>query len=77
ATKGNPQLGYTLADTQNHHIAGQSSIGQQDHSTDDYLLENFDVGSPDINILDYCDFAALGPDIDTLLSEWDLSQFDL
>uniref|UniRef100_A0A1I7W2V8 Uncharacterized protein n=1 Tax=Loa loa TaxID=7209 RepID=A0A1I7W2V8_LOALO len=69
ATEGNPQLGHTLADTRNHHIADQSSVGQQDHSSDDYLPENFNIGSPDINILDYCDFAALGPDIVTLFSE--------
>uniref|UniRef100_A0A1I7W343 C2H2-type domain-containing protein n=1 Tax=Loa loa TaxID=7209 RepID=A0A1I7W343_LOALO len=70
-TKQNPQLERTLAETRKDHIADRSSIGQQDHSSDDYLPENFNIGSPDINILDYCDFAALGPDIDTLLNEWD------
>uniref|UniRef100_A0A1I7V6T1 C2H2-type domain-containing protein n=1 Tax=Loa loa TaxID=7209 RepID=A0A1I7V6T1_LOALO len=46
--EGNPQLEHILADTRNHHTAGQSSASQQDHSNDEYPSEKF-------NILDYPD----------------------
>uniref|UniRef100_A0A1I7VBV4 C2H2-type domain-containing protein n=1 Tax=Loa loa TaxID=7209 RepID=A0A1I7VBV4_LOALO len=42
-TEDNPQLGHTLADTRNHHIAGQSSVGQQDRSSNEYPLEKFNI----------------------------------
>ncbi|EJD73460.1 hypothetical protein LOAG_19119 [Loa loa] len=44
--EGNPQLEHVLADTRNHHIAGQSSACQQDRSNDEYPSVKF-------NILDY------------------------
>uniref|UniRef100_A0A1I7V9J6 ATS domain-containing protein n=1 Tax=Loa loa TaxID=7209 RepID=A0A1I7V9J6_LOALO len=46
--EGNPQLEHTLADTGNHHTAGQSSVSQQDRSNDEFPSEKF-------NILDYPD----------------------
>ncbi|EJD73766.1 hypothetical protein LOAG_18830 [Loa loa] len=46
--EGNPQLGHTSADTRNLHIAGQSSVGQQDRSSDEYPLRK-------LNGFDDCD----------------------
>ncbi|EJD73542.1 zinc finger protein, partial [Loa loa] len=42
SAEGNSQLGH-LADTGNHHIAGQSSVGEQDRSSNDYPLEKFNI----------------------------------
>uniref|UniRef100_A0A1I7VC02 Pectate lyase n=1 Tax=Loa loa TaxID=7209 RepID=A0A1I7VC02_LOALO len=42
-TEDNPQLKHSLADTRNHHIAGQSSVGQQDRSSDECPLVRLNV----------------------------------
>ncbi|EFO12279.1 hypothetical protein LOAG_16254 [Loa loa] len=45
--------GNIFADTRNHHIAGQSSVGQQDRSSDEYLLERMNAfDDPDDSIFD-------------------------
>ncbi|EFO16700.2 zinc finger protein [Loa loa] len=43
SAEGNPQLGHTLADTRNHHIAGQGLAAQQDRSSGGYPPENFNI----------------------------------
>uniref|UniRef100_A0A1I7VBZ8 RNA-directed DNA polymerase, eukaryota n=1 Tax=Loa loa TaxID=7209 RepID=A0A1I7VBZ8_LOALO len=48
-----PLKGHTLADTRNHHIAGQSSVGQQDRSSDECPSERMNAfDDPDGIIFD-------------------------
>ncbi|EJD73527.1 hypothetical protein LOAG_19055, partial [Loa loa] len=50
----NPQLKHILADTQNHHTTGQSSVSQQDRSNDEHPSEKFNIlDDPDADIFNY------------------------
>ncbi|EFO13399.1 hypothetical protein LOAG_15130 [Loa loa] len=63
----NPQLEHTLADTRNHHIAGQSSVGQQDRSSDEYLLERMNAfDDPDDSIFDGLNIDDVAVDVEDI-----------